>query len=92
MSCKVCGCSGPSFCLPCRSKYGGKVVRVSRPARAARPRRASAARPRRRRRAAAPAAARAPRRRSGPLSRVEFLKRMRAGKLRAARARAAGRR
>lgn len=87
MACLVCGAGGPRFCVPCRRKHGGKTLAVS----------TSAASPRRRRRAKArrPRAARpsaSPRRRPRRkhLSRLAFLRKMRAGKLAAAKRRARG--
>lgn len=78
MACKVCGASGPRFCVPCRGRYGGRTVRVTRSApRASSPKSS----PRRRRRKASSSSGRK------HLSREAFLRRMRAGKLRAARRR-----
>lgn len=80
MVCKVCKAPGARFCIPCRARYGGRTVRVVRSS----PRAATSSKsaPRRRRRKAAPSS-------SGRkhLSREVFLRRMRAGKLRAARRR-----
>lgn len=91
--CKVCGVSGAKFCMGCRRRYGGKTVQVVRTTPS--PSRAKARRPRR---ASSPSKARrsAPKRkRSAPrgpkrLSRLAFLRRMRAGKLRKQRERARG--
>lgn len=89
--CKVCGVSGAKFCMGCRRRYGGKTVQVTRTVPS---RKAKARRPRRPRRASSPRAA-APRRRAAPkprkhLSKQAFLRKMRAGKLAAAKRRARG--
>ncbi len=78
MKCKVCKEPGAKFCIPCRRRLGGYTVRVVH---SSAPRSAPAKAASRRRRPKATAAKH--------LSREAFLRRMRAGKLRAARRRAA---
>jgi len=85
MTCKVCGAPGARFCLPCRRRYGGRSVMVERTS-APRRLRSAAAPLRRKRKAAATAGKRA------PLSREAFLRRMKLGRQKAARARARGKR
>lgn len=82
MSCTVCGTVGAKFCIPCRRKFGGKVVRVSRPVGHRPKKKAASRRPRRSTSSAKP--------RGKHLSKEAFKRRMRAGKLKAARARARG--
>jgi len=91
MACKVCGRGAAKFCIECRRKFGGKVVRVVRSGSSSPRRRrassSSAAAPRRRRRKSSSVAPRARKH----LSRAAFLRRMRAGKLRKQLQPAAGR-